>query len=276
MKSSTKHLKIQSSKLMNSLFLWNFKAAFHGKGIEFRDFREYSPSDDAKYIDWVRSSTEGTTIMRRYREEKEGNILCVMDARESLDFPDGEVKKQTMLSVVELIWNAALSSGESFWGYIVWGSMSYIRPKKHLSVISELQNVDSVGKRSLENINLHFLLQKSLKRSIVFLISDNLLYDKEILKTVSHKHDLIYVYIGSDFEERLRGFGVSGLSAWWTSIAVDFDDKQKKQIYISERQKLLESFTKDLKKIGIDSICLTESSSLALEFLKLMKLRVKK
>lgn len=71
---------------MQSLFLGNFKAAFSGKGIEFQDFRAYSHGDDARYIDWLTSSREGTTVMRRYTEEKQADILCIFDFKASCEY----------------------------------------------------------------------------------------------------------------------------------------------------------------------------------------------
>lgn len=105
--TSLTHLKIRSSKLMKSLLLGNFKAAFSGKGIEFQDFRVYTYGDDAKYIDWATSSREGTTVIRRYKEEKEAHILCIADISSSLSFSQG-VKQKLLTDTIELIGEISL------------------------------------------------------------------------------------------------------------------------------------------------------------------------
>lgn len=109
MQKTQKRLQIKTKKLMNSLFVGNFKSAFHGRGIEFQDFREYSPEDDAKYIDWVISGREGKTIMRRYREDKEGTIMCIFDDRVSLRFRSG-IKYELANELLMLIGQASLMS----------------------------------------------------------------------------------------------------------------------------------------------------------------------
>lgn len=262
---------------MNSQFLGNFKAAFHGKWIEFRDFCEYSSWDDAKYIDWLRSSTEGTTIMRRYREEKEWKILCVLDIRESLSYSDGGVKKQLIRDVIELLWNATLQAGESFWWYHISESgVSIVRPKKNKSSILELQNIPDNWRSITQALDLKFLLQKTLKRSVVFIISDTRNSDIASLAAVSQKHDIIYVHISSHFENTLESSWVQYLQSEDFGVAVDSADNKKRELYIKERKKILEAFKISLHKKWVDCIFLDERSSLFSEFLKLMKGRERK
>lgn len=86
MKSQYKKIDIKTRRLVSSLFLGNYKAAFQGKGMEFVDFRDYNYGDDAKDIDWLVSAREGKTLVRRYQEERELEILFVCDMSPSLSF----------------------------------------------------------------------------------------------------------------------------------------------------------------------------------------------
>jgi len=243
MNKTAKHLKIGSSKLMNSLFLGNFKAAFHGKWIEFRDFREYNYWDDAKHIDWLRSSTEWSTIMRRYREEKEWKILCVLDIRESLSYSDGVVKKQLMQDIVSLLWGATLASWESFWWYHVSESgVSIVRPRKNKSSILELQNIPDNWRNISQALDVKFLLQKSLKRSVVFIISDARNCDIVSLRAAAQKHDILYVHISSHFENTLESSWVQYLQSGEFGVAVDSANTKKRQEYMRERKKIIYNY----------------------------------
>ena len=98
--------------MMNAMFIGNFRAAFAGKGIEFRDFREYEYGDDAKYIDWVTSSREQHTVMRRYQEEKDADIFVVVDVSEGLFFQN-HIKENLLSELLDFIYMAVSLSGES-------------------------------------------------------------------------------------------------------------------------------------------------------------------
>lgn len=257
---------------MNSLFVGNFKSAFHGRGIEFQDFREYTPLDDAKYIDWVVSGREGKTIMRRYREDKEGTVLCVLDEGESLKYRSW-IKYKLAQEILLLLGQASLQSGDKFWGYrIIDSGAEYIAPKK-----SQVSLESFISEKNLHKdqdiISLDFLMKNPLKKSIVFIISDSLDIDEKSFKIASLKHDVIYLHISDYFENTLEGRWVDTLRGASWSIAVNLGNTKKKQIYQKKRQEQLQSFSRQLRKLWIASAFFDETESVFSQLLKLMKQR---
>lgn len=215
--------------------------------------------------------------MRRYREEKEGNILTVIDTRETLWYSDGAEKIELMQDIISLIGSATLSSWESFGGYVLsWSGNTYIKPKKTRQGILELQQIPDILKWESESLNLDFLLHKAMKRSIVFVISDNRNIDKRSFKIAARKHDVIFIHTSSYFENTLDGDGISYLKSWDYGVAIDMSDTTKKEQYKNKRQDILTLFSRELRLMWIDSIFLDEKKSLFWEFLKLMKLRARK
>jgi len=260
---------------MNGLFAWNFKAAFAGKWIEFQDFREYTSGDDAKYIDWLTSSREGTVVMRRYREEKQGDILCVLDMTESLYFEWNEVKMEVLNEVLELVSTASIGSGESFGGIIIWDDSSeFIPAQKSMLALYKLRKYKEVPPRSIKSVwTLKNLTKYNLKRSIVFVISDSLHIDEQSFRLAAIKHDIVYVHISSYFENTLEWKWMSHLRGRSKSLAIDLDDENIKKTYKAERENQLKNFSRRLKQLGVDSIFLDEKKSVFAEFLYLMKRR---
>jgi len=214
--------------------------------------------------------------MRRYREEKEWNILTVLDIRESLRYGDGTEKKETMKSIIELIGQATLSAGESFWGYILSKDrVERIAPKKQKTVILEMQKDVLWGREIDQVLELKFLLQKNIKRSIVFVISDSRDIDIISLKQVAQKHDVIYVHISSNFESSLRESGVVYLEGKTLGRAINLENDTQRQEYITKRTEKLEDFWSRLRKIGVDSIFIDSESSILPKFLQCMQMRKK-
>lgn len=267
-------IKIRSWKYMNSLFVWNFKASFAGKWVEFQDFREYSPWDDAKYIDWARSSMESSLVMRRYKEEKSSDIYCYLDIRESLDFHAG-VKKKLLLSVTEFLYAASIASSEKFgWFIDRWYWVTYVNPSRNPQSLHQLYNFTSEGYSSDMSLRISSLMNPKLKRSIIFVVSDSMNIDEKSFKAASMKHDLVYIYISSHFEDTLSDTGVSLLRWQGWNIAIDLSDTEKKKEYALLRVTQKKDFSSRLSKMWIDSMFLSERSSLQWEFLKLMKQRI--
>ncbi|NDK09833.1 DUF58 domain-containing protein [Candidatus Gracilibacteria bacterium] len=273
MKQGHKHISFKSSKLMEGLFIGNFKAAFSGRGIEFQDFREYSSGDDAKYIDWARSSQEGTTIMRRYREDKQGTILTIIDHSQSLYYEAGNPKIKLIQDILELIGQASIKSGENFGGYIIGeNELKYIPAKKSIISLHKILGFTEISPRNTKTeFSLSQINKSSLKKSVIFVLSDSLTVDERSIKILSHKHDVIYIHISTYFENTLEGTGIEVFSSGTASLGMNLSDETKKQEYQLKRKQKLKDFQKSMHLIGVDTLFLHEQSSLFAEFLKLMK-----
>lgn len=270
--ADSKYLNIRSSKKMSALFFWNFKSTFHWRWLEFRDFKEYSYGDDAKHIDWGVSSREWNTIVRRYTEEKQWVILCVNDVCTEL-WHDSNIKKQLAKELITLLWKSAINSWESFGGIIPHAKTQvYIAPSKSMQVIHQCSSAVSY-KKNEATTNFDFLLEKHFKGSVVFILSDNINPDMSSLKKASMKHDVIYVYLASYFENTLSWSGLVHLRNESHGIYIDLDNQEQKNVYILERLRQLDTLKKSLQKIWIDSVFIDEKSSLFVEFIKLMKQR---
>ncbi len=258
---------------MESLFIGNFKAAFSWRWIEFQDFREYSPSDDAKYIDWARSTQEWTTIMRRYREDKEGTIFTIIDNSETLYYWKNNEKITLVLEIIDLLGRASIQSWENFWWYILSEDKNhFITPKKSITGMHELQNFWDFELRSSRNaLSLKQFVKKSMKRSVIFILSDSLNIDEKSFKMLSLKHDVVYIHISSDFENTLMWNGLEIFKSSRFKLWIDLSNNTKKQEYKEKRAQKLKAFQKSMHTIWIDTLFLNEKSSLFAEFLKLMK-----
>jgi len=269
-----RHIRVESSKYMNGLFVWNFKASFAWRGLEFQDFREYSPWDDAKYIDWARSSMEWSTIMRRYKEDKSSDILCYVDLRESLDYQGG-IKRSLLNELIEFLYKASSASWEKFGWFLDTGDkVEYISPKKNPSVVHTMTSLN-IQYHAYESIlNISTLMNPSLKRSIIFIVSDTMNIDEKSFKTAAQKHDIIFIYLSSSFEDTLSWEGIVYLRGKWWNIAIDLSDETKKNEYISLREQEKQDFSSYLRKLWCDSMFINEDSWMQWEFLKLMKKRL--
>lgn len=71
-----------------------------GSSIEFQDFREYTPGDDVRHIDWASFARTDRYMVRLYREEIAPRVELLIDASRSMrtpDWADGAASKETVL-----------------------------------------------------------------------------------------------------------------------------------------------------------------------------------
>ena len=73
-----KLLDLKISRLINNIFLGNYKTAFKGSGIEFADLREYVTGDSFRFIDWTTTAKQGKLFIKKYEEERQLTIFFLL------------------------------------------------------------------------------------------------------------------------------------------------------------------------------------------------------
>lgn len=82
-------LKIKITSNSNNLGIRKSKA--QGDSQEFSDFREYSPGDDIRKINWNAYGKSDRLLLKLFTEEREALVNIFLDASKSMDF--GKEKK---------------------------------------------------------------------------------------------------------------------------------------------------------------------------------------
>ena len=277
MKQKYKRIDIKTKRLVNSLFLWNYQAAFKGRGIEFHDFREYTPSDDAKYIDWLVSAREWKTIMRRYREERELEILFLIDLSVSMEFGFKQTKLDTLIEILYLIAFSGIQNGDKVWALIIWkNGIKFTGFKKwNIWLVQIMNAIEEYDKtQPMENLNFSELNSLPIKNTLVFVLTDKLKIQEQSLKLAHIKNDLIYIRISDSFEETLD-WKKWVIALWDTqrNIVIDLDNKKKKQKYLDLRREKKQKLRNMLMKNNISSLEIDENTDIYKAFLRFMKTR---
>ncbi len=78
-----RELEIKSKKITTHLFTGEYHSAFKGKGMSFREVREYSAGDDVRFIDWNVSARFSNTFSKLFEEERELTVMLLIDTSTS-------------------------------------------------------------------------------------------------------------------------------------------------------------------------------------------------
>lgn len=85
-----RELEIKSKRLTRHLFTGEYHSAFKGRGMAFREVREYYPGDDVRFIDWNVSARFNHPFSKLFEEERELTVMLMVDVSGSSLF--GTVK----------------------------------------------------------------------------------------------------------------------------------------------------------------------------------------
>ncbi|MBP5674070.1 MAG: DUF58 domain-containing protein [Victivallales bacterium] len=88
-----------------------YAARRRGTGVEFEELREFVDGDDARFIHWPSTLTQGRPFVKRYREEHQLDMLICMDVSKSMRVM--QTVMQTALEIAALMGGCACYVGDA-------------------------------------------------------------------------------------------------------------------------------------------------------------------
>lgn len=149
---SLKRLDLVVKGLVNTSFMGNYKSVFKGTGLEFADYRRYSPgSDDASRIDWKASKRANQILVKEFVEERNIDVIFMVDvSSQMLTGSTKRLKAEYIAEFVSTLARNVLVAGDSV-GFVLFSNKIVKEdwPKQgmaqYYSITKSLSNVSNYG-----------------------------------------------------------------------------------------------------------------------------------
>jgi len=255
-----RELEIKSKRLTRHIFTGEYHSAFKGRGMSFREVREYYPGDDIRFIDWNVSARFNHPFSKLFEEERELTVILLVDVSASSLFGTVHARKKDLITEICAVLSFSAINNNDKVGVIFFSDKieRYIPPKKGrqhvLYIVRELLTVKPMRKKTNITEAPRFFNNSTRQKSIAFILSDFLdeKYE-EALKVAAKKHDLIGVKVYDKMDMQLPEAGLlevedaeSGSIQW-----IDTNDYLVKSNY----QQSFFSFTEHCKTIFLKAGC---------------------
>ncbi|MBD0332604.1 MAG: DUF58 domain-containing protein, partial [Chitinophagaceae bacterium] len=210
-----RHLEIKSKKLTSDLFTGEYHSAFKGKGMLFKEVREYAPGDDIRFIDWNVSARFGHPFSKVFEEERELTVMLLVDVSASLLFGTVCATKRDIANEIAAVLAFSAVNNADKVGAILYSDKieKYIPPKKGkqhaLYIVRELLSAESIQKRTKLSTALRYFNNTTRRKSIAFVLSD--LIDTnytDALRVAGKKHDVIGIKLYDQTDRKLPAVGM--------------------------------------------------------------------
>ena len=210
-----KELEIISRKLTTNMFTGEYHSAFKGRGMSFREVREYYQGDDVRFIDWNVSARFSTPFTKVFEEERELTVILMIDISASSLFGTTNMRKRDLVTEVGAVLTFSAVNNNDKVGVIFFSDEveKYIPPKKGkdhaLYIVRELLTVRSARKGTNINEALKYFNKASKQKSIAFIMSDFLddNFDNN-LKVIGSRHDVIGLKVYDKMDMDLPDVGM--------------------------------------------------------------------
>ena len=224
-----RELEIKSKRLTRHLFTGEYHSAFKGRGMSFREVREYAAGDDIRFIDWNVSARFNHPFSKLFEEERELTVILLVDISASSLFGTVHARKKDLITEVCAVLAFSAVNNNDKVGVIFFSDKveAYVAPKKGrehvLYIVRQLLSIEPKRKGTNLSEAIRFLTRSARQNAIVFLLSDFL--DgagggaqtaasrrepafEEALKVAGKKHDVIGIKVYDKMDMQLPAIGM--------------------------------------------------------------------
>jgi uncharacterized protein (DUF58 family) len=256
-----RELEIRSKRLTNHLFTGEYHTAFKGRGMAFKEVREYQHGDDVRFIEWNVSARMGHTYSKLFEEERELSVYMLVDVSASSLFGTYKQTKRDLITEICAVLAFSAISNNDKAGIILYSDKveKYIPAKKGkdhvLFMVRELLTHQPHSAYTDTVKALRFLNNTTKHKSIVFILSDfaDACYH-DALRVAAKRHDVIGVQVYDKRDEKLPQVGLlqvrdaeTGRMVW-----LNTNDTYTRHKYNQQFVKILEDTKLVFRNAGAD------------------------
>lgn len=88
-----KNLQLRAKAVVEGFFSGLHRSPFHGFSVEFSEYREYSPGDDLRYLDWKLFARSDRYYIKRFEDETNLRCHLLVDLSRSMAYAEAGYSK---------------------------------------------------------------------------------------------------------------------------------------------------------------------------------------
>lgn len=224
------------------------QSPYKGFSVEFAEYRQYTPGDDPRHIDWKVYARSDKFYVKEFEEETNLNCHILLDISKSMSYASEKVSKLDYASYLAASLAYLMTRQRDSVGIVGFSDRidfhipSKLRPG-HLHTI--LHAIESIahGERTTIGKPLHQVADTLRKKGLLILLSDLLDDPQQIIEALQHfrfrGHDVIVFHVLDKseltfpFYSSTRFIGLEGEGNYLTipqSIRKDYMQRLEKHI----------------------------------------------
>jgi len=165
-------LRLNASRRFTNRSRGEHLAAKGGTSTEFCDFRDYSPGDDVRFVDWNIFARINRPYLKQFHEEEEMHIALLVDASNSMLF---EGKLELAQRIAAAIGTLGLRNAEKVGAYVLGNNGARLRPCSGRGGLPKLfgflENITEGGDQPMD-VGIEGFLRQHRGRGAVVILSD--------------------------------------------------------------------------------------------------------
>ncbi len=237
------------------------RSPYRGFSVEFAEYRQYSPGDDVRHVDWKVFGKSDRYYVKQYEEET--NLAChvLLDCSASMGYGSGKLTKLQYGSYLAASLAYFMMQQRDATGLVLFDEkVRLMLPPKsrptHLHLMLSALEGQKPGKGTNISVPLHEMAEGLKRRGLIVLISD--LYDepRRVLDALQHfkfqGSDLIVFQIADAAELKFPFERVTEFIDPETDEAVTLTGEAVRKAYMEEMERFFGEYRRGCADLKID------------------------
>jgi len=214
LRAQVRRLEIRARQAMESGLTGQYQSAFRGLGLEFEEVREYRAGDDVRTIDWNVTARTGCLHVKRYREERDLNVLLLVDLSASTQFGSKVMTVHDLIAEVAGLFALAAARRDRVGAILFDDSVRTLIPPRlgwrhGLRVVREVLGAEPRGRGTALDQAVWAAGRMLHRRGVVIILADQTCpLPRRELVALAGRHEVVVVRLGDDLLEN----GLDGAS----------------------------------------------------------------
>ncbi len=254
-------LSLRARLIVEGFLVGLHRSPYHGFSVEFKEYREYTPGDDPRWVDWKAYARSDRFFVKRFEEETNLQAYLLLDTSGSMNYPEGVHNKFAYAVSLAAALAYLFYLQRDATGLLAFngGIVEYRPPRTsrlHLNdLLATLARLHPRGTSAPER-PLRMLTEALKKRSLVVLFSDLMTRPDPLLKALSflrqRQHEVIVFHLVAPEEMHLSGTGPAVYRDLETGERLAFDPRVYEKDYRHRLHQFLEHLRRTLRARNID------------------------
>jgi uncharacterized protein (DUF58 family) len=280
-----KNLELRARVVVEGFLSGLHASPYHGFSVEFTEYRQYSPGDDLRYLDWRLYARSDRYYLKRFEDETNLRCSLLVDLSRSMGFGTLEYDKATYAKTVAATIAYFLSLQRDAVGLVTFDEKireflpPRFRPGHMHRVMMCLEHAPG-GKSTDLAAALEQIAKTSRKRGMVVLLSD-LLAPTETIETKlgylrSQGHEVVVIRILDPADISFPFKEAALFHDMETGRELYVDPETMRSRYQDRFQKHAQALTQVCNRLGVDLYELTTDQPLERALLDFLNARLRR
>ena len=257
------NMQLLAKTVVQGFLLGLHRSPFRGFSVEFAEYRQYSPGDDVKHVDWKVYAKRDRYYVKQFEEET--NLVCniFLDASASMNYKSNEegVTKLEYACYLTACLAYFMMMQRDATGLTIFDSeVRLILPPRlrqsHLQrILAELEGLRPGRETNIAG-PLHERAEALKRRGLIVLISDLIDEPESVLSALRHfrfqGHDIIVLHVMDDAELNFPFVTMTEFTDLETGEKTVVSPEGMRSTYLAELRRFLSVYEKGCADVKAD------------------------